>query len=112
MSSFGSILVTGYSKVPKETSIYETYTYIGVALEVNTATHTIIDVDFTFVTDLPRDFFKRLLVGYNLQDGIEPLVNLIQKHFFARSQSAVIVSLQSAVQRYWDSIKQEQIFIG
>jgi hypothetical protein len=102
---FTTILVTGYSKAPKDTALYETYTYMGVSLEINVETNEIVNADFTFITGLPQDFLRRLIVGYNLKNGINPLVGRIRNCFFARSQQSVIVAIQSAVQRYWDSKK-------
>jgi hypothetical protein len=39
-----------------------------------------------------------------LQDGLQPLIERIESHYFAPSQQAIIVALQSAVQRYLDCL--------
>lgn len=87
--------------------MYEMYKHAGIVLEVDLQTHTIVGAEFTFVADLTKNFFRRLLVGYNLSNGIEQLIERIQLHYFAPSQQAVIVALQSAVQRYWDYQKKD-----
>jgi hypothetical protein len=99
-----TILVTGYSKAPQGTSMYEVFKHAGIILEISTETHIIENVDFTFVSSLTSDFFRRLVVGYDLKLGLDPLIEKIKNHYFAPSQQAVIVALKSAVQRYWDQI--------
>ncbi|WP_126425219.1 DUF3870 domain-containing protein [Brevibacillus marinus] len=102
MERLNTALVTGYAKAPQGTSMYEIYKHAGIVLEVDLKTHKIVGAEFTFVAELSKAFFRRLLIGYDLSQGIEPLIDRIRKHYFAPSQQAVIVALQSAVQRYWD----------
>ncbi len=105
MEVLKTALVTGYAKAPQGTSMYEVYKHAGIVLEIDLETHTIVEAEFTFVTELTKNFFKRLLIGYRLDKGLEPLIKRIQEHYFAPSQQAIIVALQSAVQRYWDFTK-------
>jgi len=98
-----TVLVTGYSKAPKGTAMHEKYKYTGIVLEIHKETDIILDVEFTFVTDLARNYLKRLLKGYDMKTGIEPLVDLIKEHYLAPSQQSVIVALKVAYQRYRDS---------
>jgi hypothetical protein len=108
MEQLKTVLITGYAKAPQGTSMYEVYKHAGIVLEVDFETHTIVDVEFTFIANLTKSFFERLLVGYELQNGIEPLIKRIEEHYFAPSQQAIIVALQSAVQRYWDYINKKK----
>lgn len=100
MDTLETILVTGYSKAPQGTAMYEKYKYAGVVLEVNKNTHEIVDADFTFVTDLAQRYFKKMLIGYNLKDGIDPLIQRIKANYNAPSQQSVLVALKVAYQRY------------
>lgn len=105
MEKLNSVLVTGYSKAPQGTSMYEMYRHAGIVIEVELETHNILDVEFTMVADLTKDFFKKLVVGYCLEDGLEELINRIKKYYFAPSQQSIIVALQAANQRYWEYLK-------
>src|SRR5690625_4214704 len=105
MENITSVLVTGYAKAPQGTSMYEMYRHAGIVIEVELETHIIIDVEFTMVADLTKKFFKKLVVGYCLEDGLEELINRIKKYYFAPSQQAIIVALQAANQRYWEYLK-------
>ena len=104
MEKLTTVLVTGYSKAPHGTSMYEVYRHAGLVLEIEIATHIIVDVEFTMVADLTKDYFKRLVVGYCLNDGIDNLIDRIKSYYFAPSQQAIIVALKAANQRYWENI--------
>lgn len=104
MDKMNTVLVTGYSKAPQGTAMYELYKHAGIVLEIERSTHKIVDAEFTFIADLTKNFFKKLIVGYDLSQGLEPLIARIRTHYVAPSQQAVIVALQSAAQRYWDFV--------
>lgn len=97
-----TILATGYSKAPQGTSMYEKYKHVGIILEIDTETDKIMDASFTFISDLTTNFFSRMVVGYNLKNGLDQLIFEIKNRYIAPSQQAVIICLKSAVQRYWD----------
>ena len=102
-----TLIVTGYAKAPQGTSMYEMYKHAGIVLEVDLTEHKIVNAEFTFITELTQNFFRKLLIGYCLADGIEPLIERIQNYYFAPSQQAIIVALQAAIQRYWDNVNQK-----
>jgi hypothetical protein len=105
-SEVSTVLVTAYAKAPQGSAMYEVYGYAGIVLEIDPSNHVIVDVEFTFVTNLAKNFIRRLIVGYNLSDGIDHLVQRIESHYFAPSTSSVIVSLKAANKRYFEKMSQ------
>ncbi len=97
-----TILVTGYAKAPTGTSMYETYKHAGIVLEIDPQTDTIVDAQFTVITALTSRFLRDLLVGYRLEQGLEPIIQEIRCRYLAPSQEALIKALRVAVQRYQD----------
>jgi hypothetical protein len=95
-----TILVTGYAQAPKGTVMHERYKLAGVVLEVEAASGTIVAADATLVTALARDFFQRCVVGYDLSQGPEALVQRIVAHFASPSRDALTVALRAAAQRF------------
>jgi hypothetical protein len=95
-----TILVTGYAQAPKGTVMHERYKLAGVVLEVDAASSTIVAADATLVTALARDFFQRCVVGYDLSQGPEGLVQRIVAHFASPSRDALTVALRAAAQRF------------
>lgn len=100
MSESKTVLVSGYAQAPRGTGMSETMTWIGVVLEVDLTTHTIIAADATFVTELARDFFRRTVTGYRLTDGLEGLVGRIDNRIHTPSKNSLQTALQAAFQRY------------
>lgn len=98
-----TVLITGYAKAPQGTSMHQLYGHVGIVLEVNPLTDTIVGTEFTFVTDLAKSFLSRLLKGQRLQPDIQQLSDLVKRHYLAPSQQALIVALRVATQRYFDS---------
>jgi hypothetical protein len=97
-----TVLVTGYSKAPQGTSMYEVYKHVGIILEIDPETNIIQNASFTFVSSLTTEFFGKMVNGYDLSIGIDALIEEIKNRYLAPSQQAVIVALKAANQRYWD----------
>lgn len=100
----GTVLVTGYAKAPQGTSMYEVFKHVGIVLEIDPNTDTIVDAEFTVVTEVASRFLRDLLRGYDLRQGLEPLVATIRQRYFAPSQEALIKAVRVAVQRYRDHV--------
>lgn len=95
-----TILVTGYAPAPKGSSMYEAYKTAGVVLEIDPVQNILIEAEFIFVTDLAKNYVSRLVKGYDLSSGIEPLVERIQMHYYTPSTDSVVMALRVAYQRY------------
>jgi hypothetical protein len=99
-----TVLVTAYAKAPQGTAMYEIYKHAGIILEIDSATHTIVDAEFTVIADLTKSFFKRMMVGYDLSNGVDDLVKRIESHYFAPSTNSIVVALKAAYKRYFEKI--------
>jgi hypothetical protein len=95
-----TIIVTAYAKAPQNTAIFEAYKHIGIVLEIDIASRKIVDAEFTLITNLAKDYFKRLFVGYNMEDGVGDLLKKIEGCYFAPSMNSFNVALKSAFRRY------------
>lgn len=100
MRPMSTDLVTGYAQAPKGTVMHKTHEFAGVVFEVDTLTGKIVAADATLITDLGRDFFRRCVVGYDLNLGAEGLVQRILAHFVSPSRDALAVAARAAVQRF------------
>lgn len=101
-----TIIVTAYAKAPQNTSMYEVYKHIGIVLEIDRKSREIVDAEFTLITHLARDYFKRLFVGHCMDDGVEGLLKKIETCYFAPSTNSFTVALKSAFRRYEEKAKQ------
>lgn len=95
-----TIIVTAYAKAPQNTSMYEVYKHIGIVLEIDRESRMIVDAEFTLITDLAKDYFKRLFIGYNMEDGVEGILERVENSYFAPSMNSFTVALKSVFRRY------------
>ncbi|SDN75292.1 protein of unknown function [Psychrobacillus sp. OK028] len=104
MQQLNTLLVTAYAKAPQGTAMYETYKHAGIVLEIDKLTHKIVDAEFTFITELAQNFFRRMLIDFDFTADINILIERIEEHYLAPSSGAVIVALKSAQKRYLEKI--------
>ncbi|RPF54247.1 DUF3870 domain-containing protein [Aquisalibacillus elongatus] len=103
MDNMDTVLVTGYAKAPQGTAMYETSKYAGIVLEIDKTTNKIVDAEFTFITDLAKNFLRRKTIGYDFSDGLDGLISIIEKSYFAPSENSIITALKSAYNRYFEN---------
>ena len=101
-----TMIVSGFSQLPKGTTLYETYKVIGVVIVVDTDTTEIIDANFTFVTDLTNRFLSSIIRGYYMNQGVEPLLAEIKRRCKMPSQGAIIQAIKSCYTRYSESVSE------
>ena len=83
--------------------MYENNKQIGVMLEIHKKNHIVVNVDSTFITDLARDYIKRMIVGTDFSKDISSLIKDVEKDCLIPSQQALIVALKVAYQKYHDN---------
>ncbi|GEK59952.1 hypothetical protein CHL76_14690 [Marinococcus halophilus] len=98
-----NVLVTGYAKAPQGTAMAETYKYIGIVLEIDPHSDVIQDAEFTFIADLTKSFFRKLVVGYDMSQGVEHLIKHISQSYFAPSLNSINVAMKAAFRRYYEN---------
>lgn len=100
-----TILLTGYAPAPKGTVMQDRQRLFGIILEVDLATQTILRADVPGVTDLSRDFFQRIAVGYDLSGGIDKLCETVRARYWTASTESLVACLKMIWQRYEDGHK-------
>lgn len=103
MVNNNTILTTGFAQLPKGTTQSEKYQSLAVVLIINVETEVIEDAEFTFIADLQNYYLTSLVRGYDLKQGINPLIDTLRSRVLTPSQGAVIQSIKSAWDRYKES---------
>lgn len=99
------ILVAGFAQLPKGTPAFEMQKMIGCMLIIDTETDKIVDSSFTFIKDFTNDFIASIIQGQSLKNGIDPIVEIIEKRFIVPPQKAVIQALIAAYNRYLETFQ-------
>jgi|tagenome__1003787_1003787.scaffolds.fasta_scaffold16267967_1 hypothetical protein len=103
MVNNNTVLITGFAQLPKGTTLSERYKTITAVLVINVDTGIIEDAEFTFLADLTNYYLTSLVRGYDLKNGINPLIDILRSRLLIPSQGAVIQSIKSAWDRYKES---------
>lgn len=103
------ILFGGNSLPPSGVPLFEAYKQIGCIIYVNINTHVIEDASFTTVNPLTNQFLRDILIGYNLKDGILPLVQEFRERLQLVAQKAFIKALEACYHRYLDYCQKKEL---
>lgn len=96
------ILLATNAKLPAGTAAKQVYENMTVVLIVERGSGRILEADCSYVTRAARDFVSRLLVGYDLHQGPEPLVAVIHEVYFGPMKKALISALRTLAAQYAD----------
>jgi len=99
-----TVLLVGYAKLPEETAAQSLYGTVGVALEVERETGTILAAACTLVPLIASDFIGNILKGKRLPENIEEAHSEICARYLGPAQSAITAALRAANDR-WESYR-------
>lgn len=83
------VFLSGYAKLPENTTAQKLYNHLVLAVTVQTPEGTILDADCTMATELGRRFIRELLTGYDLHRGPEPLTTLLAQTYYGHLRRAL-----------------------
>jgi hypothetical protein len=102
-----SYLFSGYARLPQNVSHQAVYERVGVVVEVD-GQGRIVGCSSTLVTDLARDFLKRVLQGRSVIDDREAMEAAIRRRYRAHSQGALIFALR----KVFEAVDQSVLVLG
>ncbi|MBP2028450.1 hypothetical protein J2Z35_002253 [Acetoanaerobium pronyense] len=103
-----TVYFSSYAKLPGELPSAHYNRNLDIGLIINWETGRIEGLSCTLITQDTKDFLKSIIIGYNVSNGIEPLIDEIKNRFFGSSQKALCVILKSIYEKY-ESYLEEKI---
>ncbi|MDQ0189051.1 DUF3870 domain-containing protein [Alicyclobacillus cycloheptanicus] len=100
MNKMKTVVCTGYSKLPEGMAAKTMFGVMGVGFEIDPSTDRIVNASCTFVTNMCTDFFATLLVGCDLNLGIEEPVREFERRYFGLGKKAVIAAIRDAYNQF------------
>lgn len=95
-----TIFITGYAKLPSSITAEKLYQVIAVGVEIDPNTGIIVECDVTLATIVGRSFFKKLVLGYNLSEGIDGLILQFEKRYHGSARKAIITGLKIMYEKW------------
>lgn len=101
------ILFSGYARLPQGTAASEMYKVMALVILVDIRTGIIVDADCTLSVPISERFVKKALVGGNLRDNLENLVQRLSKTYQGTAKKAIITALRVIADKYHVFIAQD-----
>ena len=108
---WNTILLSGYAKLPTNTTVEEVYEILVVAVLFDKRTGVIVEAEASMVTELTKKFVSRLMVGYNLNDGPEDLMEIFENHYYGNAKKALETAIRSVFMKYKDYVAEQNPFM-
>lgn len=92
-------LFSGYARLPSNTAqkIYEELVLVMV-IDMNTG--VVHNAECTMVTGLAKEFVSNLIIGYDMNQGIEPLIRTFERRYQGHLKKALASSIKMIGTQY------------
>ncbi|MBI2914760.1 MAG: DUF3870 domain-containing protein [Firmicutes bacterium] len=94
-----TVLVGGYARLPAGLTAAEMFKVVGVGAEIDFHTAEVLEVDCTLVTGTAKRFFASILLGRNLLE-IDDILVEIEERYHGNAQKALIAAVKAVHDRY------------
>ena len=94
------VLFSGYAKLPAGITASELYKTVAITVLVNVETGLIIEADCTLATHLASKHISQAINGYNLNDGPEPLCQMIDRIYQGNAKKAITTAIRIICDKY------------
>ncbi|WP_264739063.1 DUF3870 domain-containing protein [Cytobacillus firmus] len=92
--------IAGHAKLPQGMAARNLYDSITITLELDFKYGVIVDSSCTLATDHGREYIRQLLRGYCLGDGVEELIEKVQRHYRGKAGQAIQAALKDVYLQY------------
>ena len=88
------VLFSGYARLPSNTTAQKIYEELALVVVIDMSTGVVHNVECTMVTGLAKEFVSNLIIGYDMKQGIDPLVKLIERKYQGHLKKALINAIK------------------
>jgi hypothetical protein len=108
LQEWNTILMSGYAKLPSNTTAEMVYQILAVAVLFDKRTGIIVEAEASMITDIAKRFISKLLVGYNLNDGPDDLMETFETYYHGNAKRALETAMRMIFSRYQDYRAEEE----
>lgn len=98
--SVNTYFIAGHAKLPQGMAARNLYDSITITLELDLKYGVIVDSSCTLATDHGRDFIRQILKGHSLNDGMDGLIEKIQRYYRGKAGQAIQAALKDVYQQF------------
>lgn len=101
------VLFSGYARMPSNTTAQRIYEELALVAVIDMETGVIHNVECTMVTGLAKEFVSNLMIGYDMKQGIEPLVARMERQYQGHLKKALVSAIKMVGTQYVDMCRSE-----
>mgnify|MGYP000934197337 FL=1 len=101
------VLFSGYARMPSNTTAQRIYEELALVAVIDMETGVIHNVECTMVTGLAKEFVSNLMIGYDMKQGIEPLVARMERQYQGHLKKALVSAIKMVGPQYADMCRSE-----
>ncbi|MBN2898974.1 MAG: DUF3870 domain-containing protein [Clostridia bacterium] len=95
-----TVYIVGTAKVSKNDPIASDYDIFFVGLIVDRQDHKIVNSTCNMVRDITNDFIRSILIGYDIVNESEELIEEVKDRFHGMAQKSVCAAVKDARNKY------------
>ena len=103
-----TVLLSGYAKLPTNTTAENVYQILAVAILFDKRSGIILEAEASMVTSIARKFISQLLVGYNLNDGPDDLMETFEEYYHGNAKRALETAMRMVFSKYQDYCEEQK----
>ena len=108
MRERNTVLLSGYAKLPTNITAEMVYEMLAVAVLFDRRSGIILEAEASMVTNIARKFIAELLVGYNLNDGPDELMEDFETYYHGNAKRALETAIRMIFNKYQEYVAQIQ----
>ena len=103
-----TVLLSGYAKLPNNTTAENVYTTLAVAVLFDRRSGIILEAEASLVTSIAKKFISGLLVGYNLNEGPDALMEEFEAYYHGNAKRALETAMRMIFSKYQEYVAENQ----
>ena len=93
-------LFSGYARLPSNTTAQKIYEELVLVMVIDMNTGVVHNAECTMVTGLAKEFVSNLIIGYDMNQGIEPLIRTFERCYQGHLKKALASSIKMIGTQY------------
>ncbi len=100
-------LFSGYARLPSNTTAQKIYEELVLVMVIDMVTGVVHNAECTMVTGLAKEFVSKLIIGYDMKQGIDPLVKELEHRYQGHLKKALASAIRMIGSQYAEMLRTE-----
>ena len=99
------VLFSGYARLPSNTTAQKLYEELVLVAVIDMNTGVVHNVECTMVTGLAKEFVGNLIIGYDMNKGVEELLATLEYKYQGHLKKALASSIKAIGTQYAELVR-------